>query len=103
MERQQIVLSALLLTSLLATAGAHAASTGPLAPSGLDSAVTDMGSFNTFASFGTLILPFVLGFTQDITASYLPGWMILSALLLLVSILTVLLESHQVEDRKVHA
>ncbi|MGQ9679571.1 MAG: hypothetical protein ACUVV4_02225 [Candidatus Bathyarchaeia archaeon] len=37
---------------------------------------------NTFASLGTLTLPFMLGYAKDATGSYNIGWMILSMLLI---------------------
>ena len=45
------------------------------------------GFHNTFASFGALVLPLVLGVVKDSTASYSIGWIILIILLLISAIL----------------
>jgi nitrate/nitrite transporter NarK len=49
------------------------------------------GIHNTFASIGALALPFVLGYIKDLTDSYLFGWIFLSALLTLGTILNLLI------------
>ena len=45
------------------------------------------GIHNTFASFGALCLPFLLGFVKDTYGGYAIGWVILSALMILSSLL----------------
>lgn len=57
------------------------------------------GFQNTFASMGALVLPLVIGYVKDSTGSYLAGWMILSAFLLLAAILNLLLKSPLIQHR----
>ena len=51
------------------------------------------GIQNTFASLGALSLPLFLGYVRDITDSYWMGWMTLSTLLMLGSIITLFLNT----------
>lgn len=51
------------------------------------------GIHNTFASLGALSLPLFLGYVRDITDSYWMGWMTLSTLLMLGSIITLFLNT----------
>ena len=41
---------------------------------GAETAGSISGINNTFASFGALVLPFLLGYVRDITSSYTVGW-----------------------------
>ncbi len=59
---------------------------------GVERAGKVSGMQNTFASIGALVLPFLLGYIRDATASYSAGWTILSLLLVSVGALTLLLE-----------
>ena len=58
---------------------------------GVEMAGKVSGVQNTFASFGALVLPFVMGYVRDATASYWAGWTLLSLLLGLVAVSTVLM------------
>lgn len=58
---------------------------------GVDVAGRISGVHNTFASFGALVLPFCLGFIRDVTESYQIGWMVLSGLLAVGTIVTLFL------------
>ncbi|MEM2110625.1 MAG: MFS transporter [Candidatus Bathyarchaeia archaeon] len=49
------------------------------------------GIHNTFASIGALVLPFFLGYIKDLTNSYYFGWILLSVLLILGTILNLLI------------
>jgi DHA1 family inner membrane transport protein len=43
------------------------------------------GIINTFAAFGALVLPFLLGYIRDITDSYIAGWYAVAGLALTAS------------------
>ena len=60
---------------------------------GVDIAGNVSGIHNTFAALGALALPLFLGYVRDVTDSYWMGWMTLSTLLLLGSILTIFLKN----------
>lgn len=53
---------------------------------GAETAGSISGINNTFASFGALVLPFVLGYVRDVTSSYTMGWYSVAALALLASV-----------------
>jgi NNP family nitrate/nitrite transporter-like MFS transporter len=53
------------------------------------------GVHNTFASIGALILPLLLGYVKDITASYSWGWVILSFLMFFGAILLSTIKNPQ--------
>jgi NNP family nitrate/nitrite transporter-like MFS transporter len=55
------------------------------------------GFQNTFASLGALLLPFLMGWVKDTTASYNVGWIIISLLLATVTVSTLLLKVHEGE------
>lgn len=59
---------------------------------GVERAGKVSGMQNTFASIGALVLPLLLGYIRDATASYSAGWTILSLLLVSVGALNLLLE-----------
>jgi len=68
---------------------------------GVEMAGKVSGVQNTFASFGALVLPFVMGYVRDATASYWAGWTLLSLLLGLVAVSTALMpERPQIENDK---
>ena len=54
---------------------------------GAETAGSVSGVNNTFASFGALVLPFVLGYVRDVTQSYAIGWYSVAALSLLAVLL----------------
>jgi MFS transporter, ACS family, aldohexuronate transporter len=54
---------------------------------GAETAGSVSGVNNTFASFGALVLPFVLGYVRDTTLSYAIGWYSVAALSLLAGLL----------------
>lgn len=54
------------------------------------------GIHNTFASFGALCLPLLLGLVKDTYGGYDVGWFILSALMILSSLLIVTIPDHSV-------
>ena len=54
---------------------------------GAETAGSISGINNTFASFGALVLPFVLGFVRDATNSYTVGWYSVAGLALAASVL----------------
>ena len=58
---------------------------------GVDVAGRISGVHNTFASLGALVLPFFLGYVRDVTESYWIGWVVLSGLLALGTIVTLFL------------
>jgi NNP family nitrate/nitrite transporter-like MFS transporter len=58
---------------------------------GVDRAGKVSGMLNTFASFGAFLLPFLMGWVRDTTASYHTGWIVLSLLLGAVAVSTLLL------------
>jgi len=60
---------------------------------GVEMAGRVSGAQNTFASFGALALPFLLGYIRDTTSSYWAGWTILSLLMFLVAALSLFLKS----------
>jgi nitrate/nitrite transporter NarK len=59
---------------------------------GAETAGSVSGLTNTFASFGALILPFILGYIRDVTQSYIIGWYSMAGLSLFASILMYLIE-----------
>ncbi len=54
---------------------------------GVETAGSISGVNNTFASFGALVLPFVLGYVRDVTQSYAIGWYSVAALSLFAVLL----------------
>jgi len=60
---------------------------------GVDIAGNVSGIHNTFAALGALALPLFLGYVRDVTDSYWMGWMTLSTLLILGSIITIFLKN----------
>ena len=54
---------------------------------GAETAGSISGINNTFASFGALVLPFLLGYVRDITSSYTVGWYSVALLSLAASVL----------------
>jgi len=54
---------------------------------GAETAGSISGINNTFASFGALVLPFVLGYVRDATNSYTVGWYSVACLALSASVL----------------
>ena len=54
---------------------------------GADAAGSISGVNNTFASFGALVLPFILGYIRDMTQSYTIGWYSVAVLSLLAGLL----------------
>ena len=54
---------------------------------GAETAGSVSGVNNTFASFGALVLPFVLGYVRDTTQSYAIGWYSVAALSLFAVLL----------------
>jgi len=60
---------------------------------GVDAAGKVSGIHNTFASVGALVLPLLLGYIRDLTLSYRVGWMTLSALLLLGTLINFFLRA----------
>ncbi len=54
---------------------------------GAENAGSISGINNTFASFGALVLPFVLGYIRDVTQSYTIGWYSVAGLSLLATVL----------------
>ena len=58
---------------------------------GVEMAGKVSGVQNTFASFGALVLPFIMGYVRDATASYWAGWTLLSLLLGLVAVSAALM------------
>jgi len=60
---------------------------------GVERAGKVSGMQNTFASIGALVLPLLLGYIRDTTASYRAGWTVLSIFLLSVGLLNLLLET----------
>lgn len=52
---------------------------------GLGIAGSVSGIINTFAAFGALVLPFLLGYIRDITDSYDVGWYAVAGLALIAS------------------
>jgi nitrate/nitrite transporter NarK len=54
---------------------------------GAENAGSISGINNTFASFGALVLPFVLGYVRDVTKSYTIGWYSVAGLSLLSALL----------------
>ena len=54
---------------------------------GAEAAGSISGINNTFASFGALVLPFVLGYVRDATNSYTVGWYSVAGLALAASFL----------------
>ena len=60
---------------------------------GVERAGKVSGMQNTFASIGALVLPLLLGYIRDTTASYSAGWTVLSFLLFSVGLLNLLLET----------
>jgi len=54
---------------------------------GAENAGSISGVNNTFASFGALVLPFVLGYVRDVTQSYTIGWYAVAGLSLLAGLL----------------
>jgi nitrate/nitrite transporter NarK len=54
---------------------------------GVEAAGSLTGIHNTFASFGALCLPLLLGLVKDAYGGYAVGWFILSALMILSSLL----------------
>lgn len=67
---------------------------------GVDVAGRISGVHNTFASFGALVLPFCLGFIRDVTESYRIGWMVLSGLLAVGTIVTLFLRVSNQEQNE---
>lgn len=61
---------------------------------GVEVAGNVSGIHNTFASLGALALPFFLGYVRDVTESYWIGWMTISALSLLGSIMMLFLDTN---------
>lgn len=53
---------------------------------GTETAGSISGINNTFAAFGALILPFILGFVRDVTNSYTIGWYAVAGLSLIAGI-----------------
>jgi nitrate/nitrite transporter NarK len=64
---------------------------------GVEKAGKVSGLQNTFASVGALLIPLLLGYLKDVTASYWTGWLALSGILLLVSGVNLLL---RVDEKK---
>jgi ACS family hexuronate transporter-like MFS transporter len=60
---------------------------------GAENAGSISGINNTFASFGALVLPFVLGYIRDVTQSYTIGWYSVAGLSLLAVLLLYRVES----------
>lgn len=58
---------------------------------GAETAGSISGINNTFASFGALVLPFLLGYVRDVTHSYTIGWYSVAALSLLATLLIYLI------------
>jgi nitrate/nitrite transporter NarK len=54
---------------------------------GAETAGSLSGINNTFASFGALVLPFLLGYVRDITSSYDIGWYAVAGLSLVATVL----------------
>ena len=54
---------------------------------GAETAGSISGINNTFASFGALVLPFLLGYVRDITSSYNIGWYAVALLSLVATVL----------------
>jgi len=54
---------------------------------GIDRAGRATGYQNTFASLGSLLLPFIFGIVRDTTGSFFDGWIILAILVLAASYL----------------
>lgn len=57
---------------------------------GAETAGSVSGVNNTFASFGALVLPFVLGYVRDMTQSYTIGWYSVAGLTLIAGLLMAL-------------
>ena len=54
---------------------------------GVETAGSISGVNNTFASFGALVIPFILGYIRDLTQSYNLGWYSIAVLSLIASLL----------------
>ena len=59
---------------------------------GAETAGSISGINNTFAAFGALVLPFLLGYVRDVTNSYLIGWYSVAGLSLIAGVLMYLVE-----------
>lgn len=57
---------------------------------GAETAGSISGINNTFASFGALVLPFILGYVRDVTNSYTVGWYSVAGLSLVAVLLMYL-------------
>ncbi|MCX6643393.1 MAG: MFS transporter [Candidatus Bathyarchaeota archaeon] len=63
---------------------------------GVEAAGSLTGIHNTFASFGALCLPLLLGFVKDAYGGYAVGWFILSALMIFSSFLIATISDRSV-------
>jgi nitrate/nitrite transporter NarK len=63
---------------------------------GVEAAGSLTGIHNTFASFGALCLPLLLGYVKDAYGGYAVGWFILSALMIFSSLLIATISDRSV-------
>ena len=63
-----------------------------------ESAGSISGINNTFASFGALVLPFLLGYIRDVTNSYVIGWYAMSGLALLATLVMYLIKDPIIQE-----
>jgi NNP family nitrate/nitrite transporter-like MFS transporter len=65
---------------------------------GAETAGSISGVNNTFASFGALVLPFILGYVRDVTNSYIFGWYSVAGLSLVAAVLMYLVENPNLSE-----
>ena len=65
---------------------------------GVERAGRVSGVQNAFASIGALVLPFLIGYIRDTTASYWAGWIALSLILGAVSVSALFLRTSPEDD-----
>jgi nitrate/nitrite transporter NarK len=59
---------------------------------GIEATGSISGIINTFAAFGALLLPFILGYIRDVTHSYIIGWYSITGLSLIGGIMIYLIK-----------